>query len=74
MTPSWSPPDPAEFLASADRVTTKREADLGNSVPPQLVLAQLMESGELERLLMPTGRRGWFSVTRRARRQTWKRE
>jgi GntR family transcriptional regulator/MocR family aminotransferase len=32
-------------------VAAKRSADLGNSVLPQLVLAHLMESGELERQL-----------------------
>jgi GntR family transcriptional regulator/MocR family aminotransferase len=32
-------------------VTAKRDADLGNAVLPQLVLARLMESGELERQL-----------------------
>ena len=36
MTPSWTP---------------SGDADLGNAVLPQLVLAQLMESGELERQL-----------------------
>ena len=32
-------------------VTAKRDADLGNAVLPQLVLAELMGSGELERHL-----------------------
>jgi GntR family transcriptional regulator/MocR family aminotransferase len=32
-------------------ITTKRYADLGNAVLPQLVLAQLMESGEMQRQL-----------------------
>lgn len=32
-------------------VSAKRDADLGNAVLPQLVLAELMESGELERQL-----------------------
>jgi GntR family transcriptional regulator / MocR family aminotransferase len=32
-------------------VAAKRDADLGNAVLPQLVLAELMESGELERHL-----------------------
>jgi GntR family transcriptional regulator/MocR family aminotransferase len=32
-------------------VAAKRNADLGNSVLPQLVLARLIESGELERQL-----------------------
>ncbi|MDT7727507.1 MAG: GntR family transcriptional regulator / MocR family aminotransferase [Actinomycetota bacterium] len=32
-------------------ITAKRYADLGNAVLPQLVLAQLMESGEMERQL-----------------------
>jgi GntR family transcriptional regulator/MocR family aminotransferase len=32
-------------------VAAKRNADLGNAVLPQLVLAQLMESGEMERQL-----------------------
>jgi hypothetical protein len=32
-------------------VTAKRDADLGNAVLPQLVLARLMESGELKRQL-----------------------
>jgi GntR family transcriptional regulator/MocR family aminotransferase len=40
------PPRYAEALVAA-----KRLADLGNSVLPQLVLARLMESGELERQL-----------------------
>jgi GntR family transcriptional regulator / MocR family aminotransferase len=40
------PPRYAEALVAA-----KRNADLGNSVLPQLVLARLMESGELERQL-----------------------
>ena len=34
-----------------DLVAAKRNADLGNAVLPQLVLARLMESGELERHL-----------------------
>jgi GntR family transcriptional regulator/MocR family aminotransferase len=38
-------------------VAAKREADLGNSVLPQLVLAELMESGELERQLRLLRRR-----------------
>jgi GntR family transcriptional regulator/MocR family aminotransferase len=32
-------------------VTAKRDADLGNAILPQLVLAELMGSGELERHL-----------------------
>ena len=32
-------------------MTAKRDADLGNAVLPQLVLAELMGSGELERHL-----------------------
>jgi GntR family transcriptional regulator / MocR family aminotransferase len=40
------PPRYAEALVAA-----KRQADLGNSVLPQLVLARLMETGELERQL-----------------------
>jgi GntR family transcriptional regulator/MocR family aminotransferase len=40
------PPQYAEALVAA-----KRSADLGNSVLPQLVLARLMETGELERQL-----------------------
>jgi GntR family transcriptional regulator/MocR family aminotransferase len=32
-------------------VTAKRDADLGNAILPQLVLAELMNSGELERHL-----------------------
>jgi GntR family transcriptional regulator / MocR family aminotransferase len=38
-------------------VTAKRDADLGNAVLPQLVLARLMESGELERQLRLLRRR-----------------
>jgi GntR family transcriptional regulator/MocR family aminotransferase len=38
-------------------VLTKRYADLGNAVLPQLVLAELMESGELERHLRILRRR-----------------
>ncbi|MGD3106452.1 PLP-dependent aminotransferase family protein [Streptomyces sp. YGL11-2] len=38
-------------------VDAKRFADLGNAVLPQLVLAQLMESGELERRLRQMRRR-----------------
>jgi GntR family transcriptional regulator/MocR family aminotransferase len=38
-------------------VLTKRYADLGNAVLPQLVLAELMESGELERHLRVLRRR-----------------
>lgn len=38
-------------------IAAKREADLGNSVLPQLVLAELMESGELERQLRLVRRR-----------------
>lgn len=38
-------------------IAAKREADLGNSVLPQLVLAELMESGELERQLRLLRRR-----------------
>lgn len=30
-------------------ITAKRDTDLGNAVLPQLVLARLMESGDLER-------------------------
>ena len=41
-----APPQYKEALAGA-----KRLADLGNAALPQLVLAQLMESGELERQL-----------------------
>ncbi|MEC3980285.1 aminotransferase-like domain-containing protein, partial [Amycolatopsis sp. H20-H5] len=40
-----------------DLVTAKRFADLGNSALPQLVLARLMESGELERQLRFVRRR-----------------
>jgi GntR family transcriptional regulator/MocR family aminotransferase len=38
-------------------VAAKRDADLGNAVLPQLVLAELMESGELERQLRLLRRR-----------------
>lgn len=38
-------------------VTAKRFADLGNAALPQLVLARLMASGELERRLRPLRRR-----------------
>lgn len=38
-------------------VVTKRYADLGNAVLPQLVLAELMESGEMERHLRMLRRR-----------------
>ncbi|WP_282504767.1 MocR-like pyridoxine biosynthesis transcription factor PdxR [Streptomyces rhizoryzae] len=38
-------------------VDAKRFADLGNAVLPQLVLAHLMESGELERLVRQVRRR-----------------
>jgi len=38
-------------------VAAKRSADLGNAVLPQLVLAELMESGELERHLRLVRRR-----------------
>lgn len=38
-------------------VDTKRFADLGNAVLPQLVLGELMESGELERHLRTLRRR-----------------
>jgi GntR family transcriptional regulator/MocR family aminotransferase len=38
-------------------VAAKRSADLGNAVLPQLVLAQLMESGEMERQLRLLRRR-----------------
>jgi GntR family transcriptional regulator/MocR family aminotransferase len=46
---------PARFQ---DRLATaKREADLGNAVLPQLVLAELMRSGDLERQLRFVRRR-----------------
>jgi GntR family transcriptional regulator / MocR family aminotransferase len=38
-------------------VAAKRDIDLGNAVLPQLVLAQLMESGDLERHLRLVRRR-----------------
>jgi GntR family transcriptional regulator / MocR family aminotransferase len=38
-------------------VTAKREADLGNAVLPQLVLAELMNSGDMERQLRFARRR-----------------
>jgi GntR family transcriptional regulator/MocR family aminotransferase len=38
-------------------VTAKREADLGNAVLPQLVLAELMSSGDMERQLRFVRRR-----------------
>jgi GntR family transcriptional regulator/MocR family aminotransferase len=44
----WMLPPPRYARAL---VAAKRSADLGNSVLPQLVLARLMESGELERQL-----------------------
>jgi GntR family transcriptional regulator/MocR family aminotransferase len=44
----WMLPPPKYARAL---VAAKRSADLGNSVLPQLVLARLMESGELERQL-----------------------
>ncbi|GAB3950539.1 MocR-like pyridoxine biosynthesis transcription factor PdxR [Streptomyces sparsus] len=44
----WVLPPPRYRDALTD---AKRRADLGNAVLPQLVLARLMESGELERLL-----------------------
>ena len=40
---------PARYVESL--VAAKRHADLGNAVLPQLVLASLMESGEMERQL-----------------------
>ena len=40
-----------------DTVAAKRCADLGNAVLPQLVLAELMESGEMERHLRQIRRR-----------------
>ncbi|WP_235022673.1 MocR-like pyridoxine biosynthesis transcription factor PdxR [Amycolatopsis alkalitolerans] len=46
---------PRKYRAAA--VAAKREADLGSSVLPQLVLADLMESGELERQLRLLRRR-----------------
>ena len=44
----WILPPPRH---AATLVAAKRSADLGNAVLPQLVLARLMESGELERQL-----------------------
>ena len=44
----WLLPPP-RYLAAL--IAAKRNADLGNPVLPQLVLARLMESGELERQL-----------------------
>ncbi len=44
----WLLPPPRHLRALTD---AKRFADLGNAVLPQLVLAQLMESGQLERHL-----------------------
>jgi GntR family transcriptional regulator/MocR family aminotransferase len=42
---------------AADLVAAKRDADLGSATLPQLVLAELMESGELERQLRLLRRR-----------------
>jgi GntR family transcriptional regulator/MocR family aminotransferase len=42
---------------AAELVAAKRDADLGNAALPQLVLAELMESGELERQLRLLRRR-----------------
>jgi GntR family transcriptional regulator/MocR family aminotransferase len=47
-----APPDHREAFVAA-----KRNADLGNAVLPQLVLARLMESGEMERHLRFVRRR-----------------
>jgi GntR family transcriptional regulator / MocR family aminotransferase len=44
----WILPPPQQ---AATLVAAKRSADLGNAVLPQLILARLMESGELERQL-----------------------
>ncbi|WP_431874379.1 PLP-dependent aminotransferase family protein [Amycolatopsis sacchari] len=46
---------PREYRSAV--VAAKREADLGNSVLPQLVLAELVETGELERQLRLLRRR-----------------
>jgi GntR family transcriptional regulator/MocR family aminotransferase len=50
----WLLPPPA-FLDAV--VTEKRFADLGNAALPQLVLAELMASGEMERILRLLRRR-----------------
>jgi GntR family transcriptional regulator / MocR family aminotransferase len=50
----WMLP-PAQYKAAL--VGAKRLADLGNAAIPQLVIAHLMESGELERQLRFVGRR-----------------
>jgi DNA-binding transcriptional MocR family regulator len=46
---------PAQYRQSV--IAAKRDTDLGNAVLPQLVLAQLMESGDLERHLRLLRRR-----------------
>ncbi|RFS83843.1 PLP-dependent aminotransferase family protein [Actinomadura spongiicola] len=50
----WLLPPPAHLDAIVDE---KRFADLGNAALPQLVLAELMESGEMERNLRLARRR-----------------
>ncbi|GAA3224904.1 hypothetical protein GCM10020256_34120 [Streptomyces thermocoprophilus] len=50
----WMVPPPRHRVALTD---AKRFADLGNPVLPQLVLARLMDSGELERHLRTLRRR-----------------